>query len=368
MRRGELTAVMKRELPRAILVQKVGVTVRLKNIRIVIIRRLALLGATLLFIAVLVTGLYVLPGTPTTPPPAGELPPSGLPTLTPAEPVVSDRRLPGVISAVIDNKAEARPQSGLERADVVMEMMAEGGITRYLAFFYSRGASVIGPIRSARPYFAEIAKAYSAPLAHAGGSMEALERIRSLNVPSIDEINNASRAFWRDRVRRMPHNLYTNTDRLVAEAERKRYPLRPLPPAPEGKMPSGEVAPRVLIAYSPEYKVEWLWQDGLFRRLINGAEHVMQDGAEITARNVIIMVAKHRREIANGTSNSTIDIIGTGQALFLRDGQVHRGTWAKESAREHFIFAVNGASYNYAPGNTWIQIVPYLTMVNITTD
>jgi len=341
---------------------------RLKAIGTVVLRRLALLGATLLFIAVLVTGLYVRPGTPTTPPVASELPPSDPPPLTPAEPVPPDRTLPGVISAVIDNKAEARPQSGLERADLVVEMMAEGGITRYLAFFYSRGASVIGPIRSARPYFAEIAKAYSAPLAHAGGSMEALERIRSLNVPNFDEINNAARAFWRDRVRRMPHNLYTSTDRLLAEAERKRYPLRSLPAAPEGEMPSGEAAPRVLIAYSPEYKVEWLWRDGLFRRLINGAEHVMQDGAEITARNVIIMVAKHRIEIANGTSNSTIDVIGTGPALFLRDGQAHRGTWKKENADRHFIFTVNGASYNYSPGNTWLQIVPNLAMVRLVTD
>jgi len=341
--------------------------VRLKAIRTVIIRRLALLGATLLFIAVLVTGLYVLPGTPVTPPVASELPPSDPPPLTPVEPVAPDRRLPGVISAVIDNKAEARPQSGLDRADLVVEMMAEGGITRYLAFFYSRGASVIGPIRSARPYFAEIAKAYNAPLAHAGGSAETLERIRSLNVPSIDEINNASRAFWRDRARLMPHNLYTSTERLLAEAERRRFPWRSLPEISPGSMPIGEDAFRVSLTYSPWYKVEWLWRDGAYHRLINGDEHLMKDGVAITAHNVIILAASHTRDAAENT-RTVIDIIGTGPALFLRDGQLHRGSWKKESAGGHFIFTVNEVDYNYYPGNTWLQIVPNLDMVGSKTD
>lgn len=332
-----------------------------------LLRRLTLLAGAIIFIVLLVTALYILPGGSVPPPPASGLNPADTPPLVTPDPQDPGSKLPGVVAAVVDNKAQARPQSGLDRADLVVEMMAEGGITRYLAFFYSQAASTIGPIRSARPYFAEIAKAYKAPLAHAGGSVETINHLRTLTVPSIDEINNAGRAFWRDPARNMPHNLYTSTELLLAEAQHKRYPLHPLPKRPEGSMPVGESAPKVLTSYSPEYKVEWRWSEGVYHRYINGAPHTMRDGTAITVRNVVFIAAPHR-QLATDAAHTVIDIIGTGTAWFLRDGQLHRGTWAKDSPEGHFNFTVNGADYLYSPGNTWIQIVTAIAKVSIVAE
>ncbi|MDP3487745.1 MAG: DUF3048 domain-containing protein, partial [Bacillota bacterium] len=118
-------------------------------------RRLLFLVLGLLVIAVL-----AIPGCLPTTPPEAVVPNDDPPIVLPEpEPVIQlpVPDLPGVIIASIDNKSEARPQSGMDKADMVIEMIAEASITRYMAFFHSKAAPLVGPIRSARYYFAYIA-------------------------------------------------------------------------------------------------------------------------------------------------------------------------------------------------------------------
>ncbi|MBS3949713.1 MAG: DUF3048 domain-containing protein, partial [Peptococcaceae bacterium] len=270
--------------------------------------------------------------------------------------------LPGVFIASIDNKSEARPQSGLDRADMVIEMIAEAGITRYMAFFHSKAAPLVGPIRSARYYFASIVKAYNTPFAHVGGSTRALNLIAELRIPDLDEIHNASQAFWRDNSRKMPHNLYTSTERMLAEAQRKRLTISPLPRLPEGEMPKGSANSNVSLTYSPYYKVTWQWQDGKYLRSINGKLHTMKDGARLTTDNIVIISTPHR-DVVTDVLRTDIDIIGNGPAQFLRDGQQFTGTWKKASANDHFEFMVDGQLFKFKEGVTWIQVVPSMNAV-----
>jgi len=288
--------------------------------------------------------------------------PNNPPIVTPPVLPSPATTLPGAVIAVVDNNPQARPQSGLDRADLVIEVIAEGGITRFLAFFYSQSAQTIGPIRSARPYFAELVRPFSAPLAHVGGSEDALRRIRELRLTSLDEINNASRAFWRSTKRRMPFNLYTNTDLLISEANRRGAELAPLPPLPEGELPSGEALEQVTLTYAPDYRVTWRRNDGKYYRLLNETPHVMDDGGNIEAENIIIIEARHQ-SIVTDTVRSKIDVIGGGPAIFLRGGQLFRGTWEKKSADTHLIFRLGEVSFPFAQGVTWIQIVPSLGIV-----
>jgi hypothetical protein len=137
------------------------------------------------------------------------------------DPVVVEPELPGILMAIVENHPAARPQSGLELADVVYEMVSEGNITRFLACFYQQAPEKIGPIRSVRPAFSEIAKAYNSPLAHAGGSEDGLASVRNLKVQNLDEIYNASRYFWRATDRRMPHNLYTSAELILSGAQKQ---------------------------------------------------------------------------------------------------------------------------------------------------
>mgnify|MGYP004702860135 CR=1 FL=1 len=278
------------------------------------------------------------------------------------EPVLPTRDLPGVFIASIDNKSEARPQSGMDKADMVIEMIAESGITRFMAFFHSKAAPLVGPIRSARYYFAYIAKAYNTPFAHAGGSTRALNLMIELKIPDLDEIYNASQAFWRDNSRLAPHNLYTSTDRMVAEAKRKGLNMSPLPKLNEGEMPEGSAASSTSLTYSPYYKVTWQWQDGKYLRSVNGQLHTMKDGAKLTTDNIVIISTAHR-DVVTDVLRTDVDIIGNGSAQFLRDGQLYVGTWKKASPSDHFEFMVEGQPFKFKEGVTWIQVVPSMSAV-----
>src|SRR5699024_9560113 len=96
------------------------------------------------------------------------------------------------------NSANARPQSALDQADIVYEVLAEGGITRFAAIFQSQSPKVVGPIRSARPYLVEFGDAYDALIAHSGWSQAAMNMLAERNLPHFDEIYGDGAYFWRD--------------------------------------------------------------------------------------------------------------------------------------------------------------------------
>lgn len=118
------------------------------------------------------------------------------------------------VAVVIGNDPGARPQSGLDQADIVWEILAEGWITRYFAIFSRESSAQIGPVRSTRLYFDQLDRAYGLPLAHAGGNVDALDDVAAWHLPNIDQIYGSGAYFWRSTVRTAPDNLYTSTDLL----------------------------------------------------------------------------------------------------------------------------------------------------------
>lgn len=128
------------------------------------------------------------------------------------------------IAVMINNAPAARPQSGLSQADMVYEVLAEGGITRLVAVYQSyHGDVTIGPVRSIRPYLIGIGDSLHALLVHAGGSTDAYAILQGGGREHLDEITNASAPFWRDSSRKAPHNLYTNEVKLREAAAKKGY-------------------------------------------------------------------------------------------------------------------------------------------------
>src|SRR5690554_4132821 len=177
--------------------------------------------------------------------------------------VKAEKDMPGGFIVSIDNHRNAYPQSGLDKADRVYEILAEGGITRYLAVFHSHEAEKIGPIRSARYYFAYIVKGHDFPFAHAGGNNDAIVLIPKLKIKDLDEIYNSSAYFYRDKSRKMPHNLYTNSELLMKGADKKKFEMVPLKPLAQGNMLSGEKADLIDITYSTDprynYVITYEW-------------------------------------------------------------------------------------------------------------
>ncbi|TLN16169.1 DUF3048 domain-containing protein, partial [bacterium] len=101
------------------------------------------------------------------------------------------------LAVMIENSPAARPQSGLDKADLVYEMLAEGAITRFMAVFLQGDAAILGPVRSARPYFITRALDYDAIYAYVGGSEAAKQMVRTERVAALDEFGVGRRAYWR---------------------------------------------------------------------------------------------------------------------------------------------------------------------------
>ncbi len=276
--------------------------------------------------------------------------------------------LPGAVIVMCDNFSKARPQSGLDKADIVYEIIAEGGITRFMALFYTQAAEEIGPIRSARDYFVKLACGYDAPLAHAGGSARTLHTIASLGVNTLDEIYNAGPYFWRDKGRRMPHNLYTSTDLLLKGAAKKGYEVKPpeLPPvgrAWDGEEFTGQITIDYSLAKDYLYKVGWAYDKGTdkYLRLINGEPHKVKSGASITADNVIVLLVNTESYKENRETYSDVQIVGEGGALYYINGKRMIGYWVKEDVDAPMYFLdEEGDLMKLKAGNIWVQVIPSL--------
>ncbi len=270
-------------------------------------------------------------------------------------------QLPGAVIAMVDNHNKARPQSGLDKADIVYEIIAEGGITRYMALFYTQKAEKIGPIRSARYYFVQLARGYDSPFAHAGGNVDALQLIPQLKIKDLDEIYNSGGYFWREKSRKAPHNLYTSTDKLIQGAKSKGYKLIPLPQMPLAESWAGESHQDIKLDYGTKnstYQVTWHYNGKKYERLINGKAHVMEDGTPITADNILVFAAP-TREVVKEELQSEVDLIGKGELIYFIEGKKMKGSWEKASAPAAIVFQdEKGQTLKIKDGQTWIQVIP----------
>ncbi|MDI3327543.1 MAG: DUF3048 domain-containing protein [Alicyclobacillaceae bacterium] len=261
--------------------------------------------------------------------------------------------LGGTIAVMIDNLPEARPQAGLNEASIVVEALAEGPITRFEAFF-THAADKIGPVRSIRPYFVELARGLRSPLAHAGGSPEALAMMKRGAAADLDEIYNSGQAFWRDEHRPAPHNLYTDTARLVGAARTKGYSLGKLPDTPVGPMPgSGTPVQRLHLRWY-HYTVTWDWIGGQFRRSEDGTPHLSENGRQVSAPNIAVLVAPAR--ILDDQGRREIDVTGSGKAWFFTGGRMYAGAWSRREG-EWFRFSTPAGGAAWDEGPLWIEII-----------
>lgn len=298
---------------------------------------------------------------PTPAPPAPE-PPASQPPSQPRPP-----ELPGLLMVSIGNNRSARPQSGLEHADIVYELLAEGGITRLLALFYSRSAPEVGPVRSLRLAQLEIAMGYGGAFAHAGGNLDALNLIRELKPCSLDEIYGSGAYFWRLTTRKPPDNLYTSTDRLLEAARAKGYQLQELAPLPAGEPGPGDPAQEVVVAFARLVNapniVRYEFDGEVYHRQINAEPHTTANGVQLGPANLLFLETE-TVQVMKEELQLDITVTGQGRALLVRGGQAYAGTWSKSGREQPFAFrSGNGDLLVFAPGQVWIHLVPDLKLV-----
>jgi Protein of unknown function (DUF3048) N-terminal domain/Protein of unknown function (DUF3048) C-terminal domain len=275
-------------------------------------------------------------------------------------------RAPYPIAVMVENHSDARPQVGLDRADVVYEALAEGGISRFLALYMTQEAEAIGPVRSTRHYFVYTAAEYNAALVFVGASPFGYAALTATGIRTVNE-SRSDPGIWRSARRYAPHDAFTGTLEARAAADRQGPggpgswgPLvfkNPIFPA------SGEPATSIKIRYPPlgwyDVSYEYDSDTNQYLRVMDGYRHRDSfTGLQLAASNVIVQIVPD--DVIDREGRLDLAQTGEGPAYFFVDGVEIDGTWTKADYGSQTFFwdtAGNLVRLNTG-GTTWIQLVP----------
>lgn len=268
------------------------------------------------------------------------------------------------LAVKIDNINPARPQSGLNKADVVFEELVEGGLTRLFAIFQCDTASRLGPIRSARTSDADmLALLHGSVFGFSGANPRALPAIRAHGETVMIANDNLGQYFHRDPSRPAPHNVYSSTQTILAAGLARSHGLT----APKPLFAYGDISPLAHPATSvsmtwPAASAAWAWTGKAWARTQNGTADVLTDGTRVSATNVIVMSinigSTGIRDVAGNASPLDITI-GTNRVWVFRNGQVISGTWRRTAiSRPLQLLDARGHVIALAPGKTWVELLP----------
>ncbi len=270
--------------------------------------------------------------------------------------------------AIIENSKDARPQSGLSEADIVFETMAEGGIPRFIALFNKNSPKEIGPIRSVRPYFIDIAKEYNTAFAHCGGSDDAIKIINSENLMSMNEMS-YGKYYWRDKSRKAPHNLYTSSEKLRSLISSKGYVKNQNVKLnfDQNYWENSELksASSVALKLNKFYNTSYKFENGAYTKYING--EVLKDksnGSEVTFKNVVI--TKTPITLTKDNVHINVPLTGEGEGLLLSNGKYQKIKWSKKDKNSQTqLKDSEGKEVPFSPGNTCWNIIDRNNVVEI---
>lgn len=270
---------------------------------------------------------------------------------------------------MVENSPIARPQTGLDQADIVYEILAEGEITRFVAVFQSHAAKAIGPVRSIRPYFVEIGDALDAVIVHAGWSQDAMDIMAGRKLAHLDQVYGDDAYYWRSADRKAPHNLYTSVDKMKQGAEARKFRKEWNGPiltfAKDRKTAlQGQPVMRIQIPYIQGYEVSYEYDSaaGMYKRFMEGKPHDDKEtGKQLTATNVLVLESKHR--ILDKEGRRDVDVFGPGKGVMLQQGVAQDVTWERKGG---MIRAYSGGKeVPLIPGTTWVQVVPEGTGIKL---
>ncbi len=278
-----------------------------------------------------------------------------------------------VIAFKIDNNINARPQSGLQEADAVHEILVEGGMTRFLAFFLDKTSSYLGPIRSARPTDPTVVRPYGGTLVVSGATDGLIPAIRDLGVPVLEE--QRAPAMFRIGSRKAPHNLYADTELVRENINARGFFF--LQPGPEPLYPFGldqrnwsSGANKITVKYSEFTTVIWKLDGEKYSRFIidNYSENkeatahnfITQDGnyTDILKTETIVVIQGPLYK-DKATTLPSVLTVGVGNAYIFNNGNYVQGTWRRGDISETFDLVDENQNPILVPPSTqWVHILP----------
>lgn len=287
--------------------------------------------------------------------PTPSAPVASTPAPTPTPPAGSP------LAVKIDNVPAARPQTGLDAADVVYAEQVEGGLSRLMAVYATRLPKSVGPVRSARESDLELLRQFHQPtLAYSGAQHKLLPLIgrAPLRAESPDD---AAGAYYRGAGRAAPHNLYLRPARLLRSTPGRtalttgfRYG-----PAPSGGAPA---ATRTVRFPAARFTFTWSGRRGGWLVAMDGTPAATTDGGPMAPPTVVVQYVRIRLSKFHdvlGNRTPYTETVGSGRAEVLRDGRSFAARWSRPAAADGTRFtAADGGPVNFAAGQVWVVFAP----------
>ncbi len=284
-----------------------------------------------------------------------------------------------VVAFKVDNNLNARPQSGLQEADSVMEILVEGGMTRFLAFFMDKKSSYVGPIRSARPTDPTLVRPFGGILVVSGATAGLIPSIRDLGVPVLEEVS--APTMFRIANRKAPHNLYADTELVRKYIDDRGYlfnqNVRPLYEFGNDQTKWAEGAGRVTIEYSEFTTVIWKLDEEQYSRFIvdgysptkeaEAHNFITRDGYTDILKSPTIVIIQGPLYNDEATTLPSVLTVGVGPLTIVSNGKYIEGTWRRNDIADPFVFYDNDSTQiEVPPSKQWVHLLPIDGVITIS--
>jgi len=266
------------------------------------------------------------------------------------------------VAVMFDNHPNARWQSGLSQAEIVYEFLVEAPYTRYMGIFLINEPELIGPVRSARPYFVSTLLEYDPLYVRCGGSEAAKEDVIKYNVADVDGLTSGAFFRYYKTGKKAPNNLYTSMEAIRQEQDRFGYrqdsSSKVLSFNSEDTDIEGITADYVIINYNKNNTTKYIYDNDkkAYKRYKDGKLHIDEfDETEIIAKNIIIQEATTK--VIDNEGRLDIAVIGQGNGKYITNGKAINIKWSRDSIDNDTIYYdTDGNTLKLNPGVTWIQI------------
>lgn len=277
------------------------------------------------------------------------------------------------IASVFGNTPDARPPSGLYKADMAFEVLVEGDITRIVGMFWSQPIDKLGPIRSARKYHIDLIAPYDPLFMHIGyahstnnDDTDALKAINSNRIKSV------SNTHWRDSTRPAPYNAYSSTENIHELADSYNYSytknITPWRFKNDGILGKRGNKSEILISFmgnyteGKTYDVRWQYDvdSNSYLRFYGANPHSdSETEIQIGAKNLIVQYTTIYTAAGDTSGRKVVTVVGSGEGLLFQDGKQIEITWeqSSNSSRAVYKYKSSGEEVEFNRGMVWVSIL-----------
>jgi len=274
-----------------------------------------------------------------------------------------------VIGIKNDNNVRARPQSGPQNADAVVEVLVEGGMTRFINIFYESDTTYHGPIRSARPTDPTVLRPLDGVLVASGATGGLIPEIVDMGVPVITD---RRPEYFRISSRKAPHNLYADTYKLkniaISKGYKKSINPQPLFPWGDPNINTWANGKNITLKFSSQTSTTWSWNGSSYDRTYydaykgssSGNVHnwISENGntGQISFPTVIALLCE---PYIHPLQLPSVKTVGEGRAIIMHGGKMLDAKWKRGSNLDPFHIVDSSGNTLYIPkGKPWISLVP----------